>query len=188
MKRGDTVQALLDRESIRDCIYRCCRGIDRVDEAALRSAYWPDAVCRHASHEGSGAEFVDWVLPRLQAGGRSSHLIGNILIELHGPSAAVESYFRTIVGARGDDGTPVETLMAGRYVDRFERRTGEWRIAQRTVVYDWIRQARLDREMDDDAFGARRPTGTRHPHDPLYALLAHPSFNRGPAAHSQETT
>ena len=31
-------------------------------------------------------------------------------------------------------------LFAGRYVDRFERRDGEWRIARRTVVHDWSRQ------------------------------------------------
>lgn len=177
------MQALLDRESIRDCVYRCCRGIDRADEDALRSAYWPDAVCRHGGHRGSGAEFVDWVLPRLKAGGRSNHLIGNILIELQGDSAAVESYFRTIVGSRDAHGALQETLLAGRYADRFERRDGQWRISERTVVYDWIRQTTLDHEMDDDAFGARLPTGAHEPHDPLYALLAHPTFTRGTAAH-----
>jgi ketosteroid isomerase-like protein len=178
------MQPLLDREAIRDCIYRCCRGIDRADEDALRSAYWPDAVCRHAGHQGSGAEFIEWVLPRLKAGGRSNHLIGNILIEQHGDSAAAESYFRTIVGGHDASGAAQETLLAGRYVDRFERRSGQWRIAVRTVVYDWIRQTLLTHEMDDAAFGARLPAGGHKPHDPLYALLAHPSFTRGTAAHS----
>lgn len=178
------MQELLDRESIRDCIFRCCRGIDRADEAALRSAYWPDAVCRHAAHQGSGAEFVDWVLPLLKTGGRSNHLIGNILIEQHGDSAAVESYFRTIVGGHDVKGAAQETLLAGRYVDRFERRSGQWRIAARTVVYDWIRQTLLAHPMNEAAFGARLPTGGAMPHDPLYALLAHPSFARGSTAHS----
>jgi hypothetical protein len=36
--------------------------------------------------------------------------------------------------------SPVVNLFAGRYVDRFERREGEWRIARRTVVHDWSRQ------------------------------------------------
>ena len=36
----------------------------------------------------------------------------------------------------------------GRYVDRFERRHGEWRIAERTVVVDW---QRIDRVYEPDA-------------------------------------
>ena len=38
------MQELVDREAIRECLYRYCRGIDRLDEAALRSSYWPDAI------------------------------------------------------------------------------------------------------------------------------------------------
>ena len=43
------LQSLLDREAIRDCLLRYCRGIDRCDEEALRSAYWEDATDCHAS-------------------------------------------------------------------------------------------------------------------------------------------
>ena len=38
---------LLDREAIRACIYRYCRGVDRADEATLRGTYWPDATDQH---------------------------------------------------------------------------------------------------------------------------------------------
>ena len=34
----DAIGQLLDREAIRECIFRYCRGIDRQDEQALRSA------------------------------------------------------------------------------------------------------------------------------------------------------
>ena len=43
---------LMDREAIRDCLYLYCRGIDRADEATLRSAYWPDAIDNHGSYNG----------------------------------------------------------------------------------------------------------------------------------------
>ena len=76
------VQALADREAIRECLYRYCRGIDRLDEAALRSAYWPDATDRHGPYQGSAAGFIDWALAKLQGGGRLVHFLGNILIEL----------------------------------------------------------------------------------------------------------
>ena len=52
------LQALLDREAIRDCLYRYCRGIDRADEAALRSAYWPDATDCHGAWNGCYALLI----------------------------------------------------------------------------------------------------------------------------------
>ena len=36
-----------------------------------------------------------------------------------------------------DKGVIYSAIVAGRYVDRFEKRDGEWRIAQRTGLYDW---------------------------------------------------
>jgi hypothetical protein len=165
------LQQLLDREAIRDCLYRYCRGIDRIDEAALRSAYWPDATGSHGAFRGSGSAFIDWALENLKSGGRSIHMIGNILIELQGGQAAVESYFQTTLGGRDAQNQPQETRLAGRYIDRFERRNGEWRIAERTVVYDWQRYAPLPTDMTTEVFGARQPTGRTKPDDVLYVLL-----------------
>jgi hypothetical protein len=31
-----------------------------------------------------------------------------------------------------------DTCIGGRYLDRFERRDGEWRIAERVMLYDWF--------------------------------------------------
>jgi hypothetical protein len=170
------LQQLLDREAIRDCLYRYSRGIDRIDEESLRSAYWPDSQCRHGSHVGTGAEFIAVALEGRRAAGRAIHMIGNILIELRGDVAAVESYFRTTMGGRDADDQPQETLLAGRYVDRFERRNAEWRVAARTVVYDWVRQTRQPADMVPEAFGLRQPTGGRKPDDPIYELLAQAPF------------
>ncbi|MDP9902823.1 nuclear transport factor 2 family protein [Variovorax ginsengisoli] len=166
----DGLQALLDREAIRDCLYRYCRGIDRVDEAALRSAYWEDATDCHGAWNGSAEGFIAQALSRLRQGGRRVHQITNVLIDLHGDTAAVESSFFALqaTAARPER----ETFLCGRYVDRFERRGGAWRVAARTVVYDWIEER--DRpELTQDAaalFGARQPVGTTAPHDAFYAL------------------
>jgi hypothetical protein len=171
MSDTPSVQALLDREAIRDCLYRYCRGIDRLDEAALRSAYWPDATDCHGAWRGSASGFIDQAIERLRAAGRMIHQVNNVLIELHGDVAAVESYFLAFQAGQDAQGQPLETLLCGRYVDRFERRAGEWRVAQRTVVYDWIRNTPLAGELTADAFGPRQPTGARLPDDPIYALL-----------------
>jgi len=164
------VRALLDREAIRDCLYRYCRGIDRADEQALRSAYWPDATDQHGAYHGSAEGFIAQALPKLRAGGRRVHTISNILIELHGDIAAVESsFFALQTSAKAPTH---ETFLCGRYVDRFEQRDREWRVAARTVVYDWLEE-RTRTELSDTPklFGARRPNGGLAPADPLYALL-----------------
>jgi SnoaL-like domain len=167
-----TLEALLDREAIRDCLYRYCRGIDRLDEEALRSAYWPDATDRHGAYTGSAAGFIERALRNLQSAGRMVHLLGNVLIELHGSSAASESYFIAFQEEGTHDGGARETLLCGRYVDRFEKRDEHWRIAARTVTYDWVRSTPLPGSLVAEAFGVRQPTGGRRPNDPLYELLA----------------
>lgn len=173
---ADLLRQLLDREAIRDCLFRYCRGVDRVDETALRSAYWPDATGRHGAYQGSGSAFVDHVIENRKAGGRTIHMLGNILIELRGDVAAVESYFHTRLAGVDAHNRPQETLLAGRYVDRFERREGEWRVADRTVVYDWWRQTPLAVELLPESFGLRQPTGGHKPNDAVYELLRHPAF------------
>lgn len=165
------LQELLDREAIRDCLYRYCRGIDRADEAALRSAYWPDATDRHGAYSGPASGFIDQALPQLRAG-RLVHMIGNILIELHGDAAAVESYFLALQQDQDSEGKPRETLLSGRYVDRFERRADEWRVAARTVVYDWLRHTALPNDLGAKSFGRRQPVGGKMPDDPIYELRA----------------
>lgn len=170
-----SLQDLLDREAIRDCLHRYCRAVDRMDEACLRSVYWPDATDRHGPYQGSASGFIDWALDKLQGGPRGVHMLSNILIDLRGDVAGVESYFQALQCDRDPQGQPRESVLVGRYIDRFEKRHGEWRVAQRTVVYDWIRQqgmAQMSGENDAQVFGVRQPNGAQKPQDPLYTMLA----------------
>jgi SnoaL-like domain len=167
------LQNLLDRDAIRECIFGYCRGIDRVDEAALRASYWPDATDSHGAYKGSASGFIDAALPKLQASGRMIHHVGNISIHLHGEQAAVETYFLAWQRDRSSNNSEQETFLAGRYVDRFEKRDDEWRVAARVVVYDWVQPmgaAPVDSETA--RFGLRVPIGGRKPDDPWYRLLA----------------
>jgi len=166
------LQALLDREAIRECLYRYCRGIDRADEDALRSAYWDDATDCHGAWNGSAEGFIDQAMQRLRKGGRRVHHLNNVSIELHDEVAAVESYFLALQAPAEPAGQ--QTFLCGRYVDRFERRHDEWRIAARTVVYDWIEERkRPELGLENDALfgGLRQPVGRAAPHDAVYALL-----------------
>jgi hypothetical protein len=162
---------LMDREAIRDCLYRYCRGIDRADEAALRSAYWPDATDRHGPYDGPVEGFFDWAKRIWATGPRNVHVVTNILIDFAGPGiAAVESTFTAHQRGAGADGVVRQLMLIGRYCDRFEKRGAEWRVAARTVVYDWIEDQPVPQGSEADRFGPRQPIGARWPDDPVYHL------------------
>ncbi|WP_322046478.1 nuclear transport factor 2 family protein [Paraburkholderia sp. J67] len=167
------MQELLDREAIRDCLYRYCRGVDRGDEKALRATYWEDATDRHGPYQGTASGFCDWAMESLKSAGRMIHMIGNIMIELHGDRALAESYFHAVQEDRKIASERKEVSLYGRYIDRFEKRAGEWRVAARTVVYDWSRTTPIETTTEIDMFGtARRPLGSRYPTDTLYEVRA----------------
>ncbi|MEP6719964.1 MAG: nuclear transport factor 2 family protein [Variovorax sp.] len=167
------VGELMDREAIRECMFRYCRGIDRQDEAALRSAYWPDATDRHGPYQGSASGFIEWALKKLSTQGeRSVHNVTNLSITLNGSQAAVETYFLALQRDRDAQGTAREVFLAGRYLDRFEKRADEWRIAARTVVYDWMRPLGTPEGTEAERFGPRQPLGGVRGEDPIHALLA----------------
>jgi hypothetical protein len=68
----------------------------------------------------------------------TQHFIGNLLIEVDGDSASSETYF--VARQRfGHDGMDYDFVIAGRYLDRWERRGGAFRISSRTLVWDWMR-------------------------------------------------
>ncbi|MCB1395188.1 MAG: nuclear transport factor 2 family protein [Rhodobacter sp.] len=162
---------LEDREAIRDCLYRYCRGIDRADEAALLSSYWPDATDCHGATSGPVLEFFDRVRASWARNPRNVHQISNILIEFRGPAqAAVESSFLALQQGAGPDGVLRRVMLAGRYCDLFEQRGGDWRVLRRTVVYDWVQPETPFTEGEAARFGLRRPIGREFPDDPVYHI------------------
>lgn len=162
---------LMDREAIRDCIYRYCRGIDRADEAALRASYWPDAYDSHGAYAGPAEGFFVWVKEAWRHKPRNVHQVSNILIEFRsGSSAVVETYFNALQRGTGGDGVLRQVHLAGRYCDLFEKRGEAWRVARRTVVYDWIDAQVPPREDEATRFGPRQPIGKAFPDDPIYGV------------------
>ena len=136
----DRLRPLLDRAEIHDVLMRYCRGVDRADVELLRSVYHLDSVDDHGYWSGPGQDFGEFIVGRLTADAlRTTHAVANELIELDGDTARVETYvFAYLWRATGADGSAEALdMFAGRYVDVFDRRDGQWRIASRTVVHDW---------------------------------------------------
>ena len=129
--------ALLDREAIRACLARLARGEDRRDAALISASLWPDSVTDYGVFRGDFAAYLAWVVPGADAIADTQHVLGQSHIELAGDSARVEtqviSYHRVDYGTQHQD-----TVIGGRYLDVFARKDGEWRIAERTMLYDWF--------------------------------------------------
>lgn len=134
--RDARLQALLDKQDIHEVMMRYCRAVDRMDIDLLKTCYWPDARDDHGPFKGSATEFFGIVENLSDPYSFSQHLICNEFVELDGDSARSESYFVMPAGTESEGERKI-WILAGRYIDRFERRNGEWRIADRVVTQDW---------------------------------------------------
>lgn len=133
-------EELADREAIKDVLMRYCRASDRLDEAMLCDLYWPDAHDDHMEFSGSVDEFVEYCTPILSAMRFNQHMIGNVLIEIDGDHADVETYFQGYHSVPDETGKRHDVFAGGRYLDNFAKRNDEWRILKRFVVVDWFKE------------------------------------------------
>lgn len=165
---ADAVAALCDERAIRDVVLRYCRGIDRMDRELVRGCYHDDARDEHGSFEGGVDAFLDWCFRLLGRYASTMHFVGNLLVE-PSPSrprerARAETY--GIAFHRGDPADPARNLVTGfRYIDRFERRDGAWRIAHRVATTEWVR---VDVPENWWPTPDHLPRGRRDASDPVY--------------------
>lgn len=155
----EEMRRLIDEAEIRKVHMRYCRGIDRMDWELIRSCYHPDAIDDHGEYVGGVDGFIDYCKAGCPTFVSTTHFTGNQLIEVDGTVAWAETYARAYHRVAGTDGQPDKDLVVNtRYVDRFEKRAGEWRIAHRKVVVDtdrvdvvnerWVPESQLRSRRD----------------------------------------
>jgi hypothetical protein len=160
-----TLTQMLDRQQITDVLMRYCRGIDRCDAELLASVYHPGAYDDHGLFKGDAAEFVTWAIAGLRSLEQTTtHHLSNVLIELDGDVAWVESYFAATHINRRDSDT-MASEFHGRYADKFEKRDGVWAIADRRVVMDWAHSRPINFRPNP-----KHTYGTRDRNDIVYRL------------------
>jgi hypothetical protein len=131
-----SLEQLIDCENIRNCLALYCKGVDRTDADLIRQAYWPDVDASQLDFRGDCEAFLAWSFPSVAKMDFMSHQIGNVLIELDGDRADVQTNFISYRRVAADGGLK-GFVSGGRYLDRFEKRGGVWKIAKRLVVPDW---------------------------------------------------
>jgi len=148
-----TVRYLKDRAVILDCIQRECRARDRQDVAQIASCWWEDGVDEHGPIITRAPDY-----PARANMGHSmnfhmtSHNITNQVLEITGDTAHCESY--VVGGLFWLDGKTT-TIAFGRYLDRLERRNGEWRMHTRKCF------RRLPHDFEQRAAG-KHPQQRQH--------------------------
>lgn len=135
MDRDAALIQLLDKEALRDLATRYARAIDRRDPDLLRSVYHEDAIDDH------GVVFCDHAAnfvarqPEIMAPFEiTAHYLCNQSYRIDGDRADGEIYF--IAYHRTAEVEAKHLIVNGRYLDNYERRAGNWKIAHRRLVWD----------------------------------------------------
>jgi len=181
----DALERLIDRSEIQDCMLRYARGVDRRDWELVRSTFFEDGTDHHGDFRGTRDEFITWVSRAHAQVARSTHLLGNCLIEFASDDAAVvETHFHAILelGATADEhrkmllssaargsSQNIRVDVLGRYVDRFEKRAGKWAVARRRVAFDATHAQPATGNLDTNV---TRVLGRRDSNDAVFVARA----------------
>lgn len=145
------------RRAITDAVHRYMRGLDRLDAELQRSAFHDDAWIDCGLFAGGADDFTAFAQGLLGDMEASHHLLGQVRIEIHGSEAASgECYFQAWHGTRDEAGCPRDLFIAGRYVDEYTCKNGEWRISRRKLITDWVKD-----DPADHGFFAANPSTIR---------------------------
>jgi hypothetical protein len=160
------VASLIDEAAIKRIQLQYCRGIDRQDWELVRQCFHPGTSHHVGPYDGPLDGFILW-LPEVLSGFEcTTHFSGNQLVQVDGDVARAEQYVRAYHRPPvTDDVIAREWIVNLRYLDRFERREGSWRIARRVLVTDSAREDTLTAVAD---LGPEWLRGSRFPSDLSY--------------------
>ncbi|GGC22892.1 hypothetical protein GCM10011371_08210 [Novosphingobium marinum] len=176
-----------------DVLTRYCRALDRADLELMETVYWSDGEDIHGIYSGNAGEFVPFIISEItKYFTMGTHCLLNVQIDVDGDHAASESYLYSacrvrngmaedMLGSRyfgqlagkGLDPDHEMFVMAGRYLDRFEKRDGEWRILRRMVVMDWNASHASNQILDQGMNETLRPIGEWGKGDPVYRIASY---------------
>jgi hypothetical protein len=171
---------LIARAQITDVIHRYCRGLDRMDKALTLSCWHSGGTDDHGKlYAGSAEGFVEWVWPVHEKMIATRHMITNIQIVLDGDLAGSEAYASLILRVPMA-GAVYDCFFQSRYLDRFERIDGVWKIRHRLQVRDSARYEKVGATSEPPAgpplIVPSNPEGvaalaTRDETDPSFEIL-----------------
>ena len=159
MSASDTQAS--DRQSCGELIqlWGLCR--DQGRWADLLGTFHADGEIAVSWFRGPFADFVARCRQSHEAGNRSKHLIWPSTVQVAGDRALAETNVAILV-RQVIEGVPTDLTSNARFLDRLERRGGNWRILERAAVYE---RDRLDPVEPSAAFAGlmQRAEAARYP-------------------------
>jgi len=135
---SDALQRLVDESEIRRIRRLWAFARDQGDWDTVATLFHPGAPVSISWYNGNAEGFVEnsrKMFGHTKPETRSKHWFGNDRLTLKGHRALLETDIE--VRARDSiDGVLFDFTYEGRFFDRFEKRSGAWKIAQWTCLYD----------------------------------------------------
>lgn len=157
---------LRDRQDILDCLSRTSRGNDRFDKDLIVGAYHPDGEHELGQKIISGPEYGDHANHAHEAISEANlHNVTMHSCEIDGDVAHTESY---VIGLFADKGAATSRMLAGRYIDRLERRDGKWGIVLRRATVEVAMEGKATLPNGNGVLGSGYLKGNRDRSDPSY--------------------
>ena len=147
------LERVMSKSEIYDLVCKYMRGLDRLDKDLFRSVFHDDAYCDYGFIKTDPDSFTSFCMDALRDHIANHHMIGNSLIEFddeNEDTAYGEIYFNAYHKTIEND-VNTDVIIAGRYLDRYERRNGIWKIAYRSEVNDWSRTEPTNDPYFDDS-------------------------------------
>lgn len=164
------LRELLDKQACIELVARYSRALDWLDDDALKTVFWPDAEIDFGFFKGRGDQFSVAVMKVEHSLARRWHMTTNPIVKVSGDVAEGESY-GLAAGVAIRAGRAVHDIFAGRYLDQFTRRSGEWRIARRVYVADWQRSFEADAAAENGLVTGLNWSNGFTPNHPLFRKL-----------------
>jgi hypothetical protein len=134
----EILMELVAERDVRRVLASYCRGIDRCDAELMASAFWPEAPVDYGSFQTTGAQVGGVIAGKRRAAQVTvmMHSLTTALVDIAGDEAFTEAWHLSLRQVQTPTG--IEHRWLGeRYLDRFERREGVWKIARRRALHDF---------------------------------------------------
>lgn len=167
----EEIAELIDHYKLKKLVTAYCRAVDRRDVRLMRELYHPDAIDDHGQiFYGTAEAFYEFLPGALVQFSMTTHHIANSIFRIEGDYAEGETYL--IAAHVTKEQPPRNLIVSGRYLDKFERRDGQWRFSHRVSLVDW---ANFDAEALGEMFPAQNERQTAlgrvDLEDPSYLFL-----------------